>query len=891
MTRVFTRLYRWIVLFIAGLVLCVAINTLPSWQPNSLVVAQPVASNQLVQQGMELYQAGKLPEALARLQQALEQTSAPQDRAVVLSNLATVNRELGKLDKAIDQWQQAIQIYQSRNDDNSRNLLAKVLTEQAQAYSDLGQNQTAIKLLQSAVEISHKSQDKNIEAAAQGALGNAYRALGDYEQAINISQTALKIARELKNPGYITTTLNNLGNIYASAAQQERYQANTANLEGDNLAETTLTKMAKEDTIAAIDAFKQSVEESKDLGGMAQVRALLNFNLMLAKTPSNSIPSAPDLIAANRAQALELLKTQPDSQEKAYALINLAVSPIPSKEPGVKTDRSKSTQLLEQGLQVARNIGSRRGESFALGTLGQVYESDKQYDKAMELTRQAEFAAQEINAADSLYRWQWQAARIFKAMGEREKAIDSYQRSIATLQSIRSDIVAANKDLQFNFRDSVEPVYRQLIGLFLEDSQAINSASIKAEPAKNTQELSKALDVLELLKLAELQNYFGDECVQVALDNATKERVALGSGNTSNILQIAQDKAFSGKVKPDNTKTTAHLKLTDPNSVVIYSVILEDRSQMILELANGSLIGYPVSMGASQMQTEIDKLRALLEKRSTDQYLLPAKKIYDLLIRPMEADLAAAKPSTLIFIQDGVLRNVPMSALHDGKEYLIQKYAIATTPSLSLTIPKPLERGNLNALIAGLTVARPPFDALPNVKAEAAGVKKILGGTELLDQNFTLANFQDHLQKNTYSVIHLATHGKFGVNNENTFLVGYDGLISIEEIDNLLRTQSSKHPVELLTLSACQTAAGDNRSALGMAGVAVRAGVKSALATLWFINDESTVQLVEDFYTQLRQPNVSRAEALRKAQLKLIADKNYNHPAVWSPFILIGNWM
>jgi CHAT domain-containing protein len=145
----------------------------------------------------------------------------------------------------------------------------------------------------------------------------------------------------------------------------------------------------------------------------------------------------------------------------------------------------------------------------------------------------------------------------------------------------------------------------------------------------------------------------------------------------------------------------------------------------------------------------------------------------------------------------------------------------------------------------------------------------------------------------------MATHGKFGVDAESTFLVGFDQRISIGQLDNLLReakqarrdASGSVQPVELLTLSACQTAAGDDRSALGIAGVAVRAGVESALATLWYINDQATVPLIEEFYRQLRQPNITKAEALRQAQLKMIADVSYNHPAVWSPFTLIGNWL
>jgi CHAT domain-containing protein len=178
-------------------------------------------------------------------------------------------------------------------------------------------------------------------------------------------------------------------------------------------------------------------------------------------------------------------------------------------------------------------------------------------------------------------------------------------------------------------------------------------------------------------------------------------------------------------------------------------------------------------------------------------------------------------------------------------------------------------------------------------------VQKLLGGTKLLDQDFTLANLQEQLQNKSYPVVHIATHGKFGVDAASTFLLTFDSRMTLEQIDEVLREaklsqkrpQRSQQPVELLTLSACQTAAGDNRAALGIAGVAVRAGVRSALASLWNINDEATVPLIEEFYTQLEQPQVTKAEALQTAQLKMINHLEYSHPAVWSPFILIGNWL
>ncbi|HEY9906511.1 MAG TPA: CHAT domain-containing protein, partial [Thermosynechococcaceae cyanobacterium] len=441
-------------------------------------------------------------------------------------------------------------------------------------------------------------------------------------------------------------------------------------------------------------------------------------------------------------------------------------------------------------------------------------------------------------AAESLYRWQWQTGRLLKAIGQEQNALLAYQQAIATLQSIRGDLLAANTDVQFDFRDTVEPVYRETMQLLLEPQGSAN--------------LKQVLDTLELLKLAELQNYFGNECVQVAQSNAKTQRLS-------------------------------------NDATVVYSVALDDRTEMIVQSPTGKLTHHAIALDRRSLQQKVDTFRQLLEKRSTDEYLGLSQKLYNDLIRPLEADLAQAK--TLVFIQDGVLRQVPMAALHDGQQFLIQKYAIATTPSLSLTAGTAAQPPYSKALILGLTVERPPFAALPNVRGEVAAVKTILGGTELVDRAFTLDNLESQLEKN-YPVVHVATHGKLGVNSSNSFLQAFDQRITLEQIDTILRSRrSARQAVELLTLSACQTAAGDDRAALGFAGIAVRAGVKSAIASLWYINDEATAQLIQEFYTQLQQPNVTKAEALQAAQIKLIGNFQYSHPAVWSPFVLIGNWL
>jgi CHAT domain-containing protein len=871
MFRHWRRRIVWSILFFASLVLCLVLHGGLSRQVDrvAMAVETPASTSsqeQLVQQGVDYYQAGNFAQAITLWEQALPQIKAPLDKATVYSNLAIAYRKTGQLDRAIRQWEQAIQIYRSQDQDATRQLLAKLLTEQGQAYSDLGQQRRAITLLDEAVQIASKNQDRLTQAAAQGAIGNAKWSLGDYDAALAAHQGSLKIARELNNTQYIATALNNLGNVYVSRADRYSYQANSAELEGDDKEAARLAQSARQDRVEARNLFEQSVQAAAGVVRLEEVRALMNLTHLIQQS------SAPDgdLMLRNWNRVQELLAAEPMSPEKAYALINLA-------QQQLNVGKSANFNLqpatfLEQALNVARTIGDARTQSFALGSLGQLYETAGDYSKAMELTRRAQFAAQQVNAPDSLYRWQWQAGRILKATGDTEKAIAAYEQAIASLQTIRGDIVAANRELQLDFREQVEPIYRELMALLLESplaSRVSNHLSVvsgnlekqlsidqKQQSNRETSPVQKVVDTLELLKLAELQNFFGDECVQVAL---------------------SQGGGYAG--------------LSDANTVAIYSVILNDRTAMILRSPDGSMTYYPVAMSKQQIEAEINRLRYFLELRATDEYLPQAQKIYNLLLRPMEADLSALKPNTLVFINDGVLRKVPMAALHDGKEFLVQKYPISTVPSLSLTARKPLDRTNLSTLSLGLTVERPPFAPLTNVQAEVTAVNQILGGTELLDRAFTLSNLQTQLQKNSYRIVHIATHGKFGVDAQSTYLVGFDQRISIEQLDNLLRSTDSSQPVELLTLSACQTAAGDDRSALGIAGVAVRAGVESALATLWYINDEATVPLIEEFYRQLRQSNISKVQALRQAQLKMIADVNYNHPAVWSPFILIGNWL
>jgi CHAT domain-containing protein len=299
-----------------------------------------------------------------------------------------------------------------------------------------------------------------------------------------------------------------------------------------------------------------------------------------------------------------------------------------------------------------------------------------------------------------------------------------------------------------------------------------------------------------------------------------------------------------------------------------------------------------VPVSADILTQEVKSLSRKVEKRTTRQYLPHAQRLYDWLIRPLEPDLVAVSADTLVFVPDGPLRTIPMAALHDGTQFLISKYAVATTPGLDLTDPRPLRREDTRVLAAGLTESVQGFSALPHVASELQAVQHLYGGHPLLNNSFISANVEKETKEQPLSIVHIASHGYFAGEVEKSFLLTFDDKLTMDRLSQVVgEFRFRERPLELLTLSACETAAGDDRAALGLAGVAIKAGARSALATLWTVNDEAASVLVAEFYQQLHGDSVSRAVALQNAQKKLLADRRYQHPAYWSPFLLLNNWL
>jgi CHAT domain-containing protein len=232
--------------------------------------------------------------------------------------------------------------------------------------------------------------------------------------------------------------------------------------------------------------------------------------------------------------------------------------------------------------------------------------------------------------------------------------------------------------------------------------------------------------------------------------------------------------------------------------------------------------------------------------------------------------------------------------MHNGDHFLVEDYGIALTPGLQLVDPQPIQQQELSVLTAGLSEARQGFSALPNVIPEVQQIQQEISAELLLNQDFTTNAIQQLVQDSADPIVHMATHGKFSSQKDETFILTWDGQLNINQLNSLLQASelNREAPIELLVLSACQTATGDKQAALGLAGVAVRAGARSTVATLWQVNDEGTAIFMSRFYEELTDQNVSKAEALRRAQLAILEDPQFRqHPYFWAPYVLIGNWL
>ncbi len=297
-------------------------------------------------------------------------------------------------------------------------------------------------------------------------------------------------------------------------------------------------------------------------------------------------------------------------------------------------------------------------------------------------------------------------------------------------------------------------------------------------------------------------------------------------------------------------------------------------------------------------EAKIQELQQKIFFKSSRSFVQASQEVYEWLIRPIESDLQNSGVKNLVFVLDGTLQSIPISALYDQqkKEYLIEKnYNLANTPGLELLPPQPLAKKQLQAVIGGLSEGREDFPPLPGVKYELEQIKSIFSTSgNFIDNDFTITKIEEAVKSFPGGILHLATHGKFSSKAEDTFILTWNQRLNVNDFSSVLKTREANQQtvIDLLVLSACETATGDSRAALGLAGMAVQSGARSTLATLWSVNDEATAALMIQFYKEMAN-NQKKAEALRNAQLFILSgdlNPRFRHPYYWAPFVLVGNW-
>ena len=725
--------------------------------------------------------------------------------------------ERGAFSTALSHWKQAAELYKSSGNTPAQ---VEALVLSSQASLGLGQSKQALQSLELALGLAQKSGDPLVEAPILGHLGRTYLTMRQLPQASEFLRQASALGRKQDSSPLLATTLNDLGILMVLQQQDQN----------------------------ALDTFQESVTHAQSVG----------LPLLAATARTNAARAWLRLKQATNSRltldaALEQLQeVTPPSRQTALGLIGVAVTyqrllpHLPQEHDALLL---RTAGALQESSTIAERLGDKRTLSYALGYLGQLYETSFRMDEALQLTRRAVFAAQSVDAPESLYRWQWQLGRQLATIGQLDQAIASYRQATLTLQPIRAELTQASSDGVVGEQDTVKPLFFELADLLLQ------RASLTDDITAVDADLRAARDAIEAYKTAELRDYFKDECV-----DAVRSRL-------TTFDRLSADTA------------------------VVYPIMFNSRLELLMSLPSGlKRISVPVS--ADQLTQEIRAFRRLVEKRTTREYLPHAQQLYDWLIRPLETDLSQLNISTLVIVPDSALRTIPLAALHDGTSFLVSKFALAMTPGLTLTDPRPLNRDKLRFLTAGLTTAVQGFPALPYVANEVESIQQLYKSDQLLNNAFQTSRLEQELREGKYGGLHIATHGKFSTDVNDSYLLTFDGKLTMQTLDQLIGLfRFRQEPLELLTLSACQTGIGDDRAALGLAGVALKAGARSALATLWFINDEASATLISEFYRQLRDPALSKAVALQRAQQKLLDDRIYGHPAYWSPFLLMNNWL
>ncbi len=887
------------------------------------------------------------PHAIHCLQETLKITRQSKDHpgeAAALLALGNISQNLKDYVQAQSYFQQALPIYQQTH--NLAGMMV-ALTVLGSTYDHLSQFEKAATCYEQALPLCRQLKDQKREAIVLAGLGDDYDYLSQYDQASQFCQLALTLYRTLNDPTGQADMLMTLGNV------------------SDDLGQYAQAIRYFETALPILDQNKDDEEKATDLNDLGNVAEEVGDGALAIQFYQKALP---------------LYQQVQDPDGQADTLTNLAIAYDDLKQYAKALPNFQQARTLHQQVQDADGAAtdiSNMGDAY--GLLGQYDQAHQCYQEALAIYRQVKDRSGEAIDLNALMLFWSHQANPRLAIFYGKQAINVYQ-------SIRQDIHTMDKALQKSYLKDKEPIYRRLAELLIaqgrlpEAEQVLNLLKdqeffdfVQRDPAASPTAGEASLTPIEdawqtryeiiadkvtaigQTKADLLTKQQQADAGQVTLTPAEKDALAHNLTQADSDLTVANQAyqdflsqlatEFQNAPKSDQDKVQTVTDATafedtlsqlGTGTVALYTIVEPDKVRIVL-VTSQTQVARDFPIKDTDLRAKVLAFRQVLQDPSRDPRPL-AHDLYTILVGPIEQDLQGAQATTLMWSLDDVLRYLPMAALYDGKQYLVERYKqdVFTPASESRLTETP--QAQWNGLGLGVSQAHPGFLALTGVPQELDGVihdptvmasqTGALPGTILLDTAFTQQAMTQALEARKYPLVHIASHFDFQPGDETaSFLLLGDGShLSLSTIKTLPQVFQG---VDLLTLSACDTADGstgaDGREVEGFAVLAQRLGAKAVIASLWPVADASTPLLMEWFYKQhTTAAGQPKAEALRQAQLALlhgtvsaagtnmqraqiVPDKKdqsplaappftpdpkapFAHPYYWAPFILIGNW-
>ena len=761
------------------------------------------------------------------------------------------------------------------------------LFDQGFQQLNTGQTQAAFETFQQSLSLFQETGDRQGEAYALVGIGRVYDAVGRYQDALSSYQNALPMLVEAGDSAGEGATLNNIGLVYRNLGRYEQ----------------------------ALAAYEQ---------------------------------------------ALAILTEVSDRRGEGATLNNIGL---------VYRNLGRYEQSLayfEQALAIRTEVGDRAGEGTTLNNIGAVYFNLGRYVEALATYEQALAIRTEVGdragAAITLNNMGF----VLEAMEQPELAIVLFKQSVNQWEAIRGDIRGLDTELQQSFTDSISGSYRRLADLLLQADRVLEAQRVLDllrvqeldEYLQDVQRTAQTEDGTPLRPIEQevWQRYEANQARLIALGQELRELEAISRSDRTTAQQervaelrqlqqdsrtvfqsfinsseiqaiVAQLRTTTGAANVELAELNAlqdNLRQLEQTTVTLYPLVLDDRLELVLVTPNAPPIRRTVAVGREDLNRAIAEFRSALRFRGDAE--TPAQQLYDWLLRPLEADLAQADAEVILYSPDGQLRYIPLAALHDGNQWVAQQWQVNNIIAASLTdLNNQSFEGGLSILAAAFTEGQYDipistrtlsFGGLQFAGREVENLAQLIPDTDQrLNQDFDQSIV---LEMNDFNIIHLATHATFnpGPEEDSFILFGDGSRASLEDI------RSWNFPdVELMVLSACETAVGDiplgnGAEVLGLGYLMQQAGAEAAIASLWQVSDGGTQVLMDAFYAALNN-GYSKAEALQRAQIALITSDetvlegdrgnatieiidtrtgqplerstDLAHPYYWAPFILIGN--